>query len=366
MRHLRAIALICSLLLIGTAAAACGGLMPDGVVYPSIDLDETVTEDYTVTPEFTFEGAPVSFTVTVDGSLYAGAAAAEKSVIRFGGARENDWIEDYYPAFIDDPHLEQFYADVLTQLRAIRDARGLDADRYAELLTVYVQSITYQTDPVDLSPKFPIETFVEGAGDCDDKTLLLAGLLKREGYDVAILLFEQEQHVSLGIRSPEIEYSGTGYAFVETTANAFIGMVPDEFAGGITLTSQPTVFPLSQGLPYTAGAQVRAILDGRAAAVAEAEQVTVQISAADASLLAEESALSALRSRLDSYKASGRNAEYNALVPEYNAQVESYNVAADERNRLAERYNALAELDSAIIEGLADRVGTYRRVAEVL
>jgi len=129
------------------AVVGCSAVIPEGVVYPSIDLDESVTQDHTITPQFSFEGAPVSFTVTVDGSLYAGAAAAEKSVIRFGGARETDWIEDYYPAFIDDEHQERFYADLLTQFRAIRDARGLDADRYAELLTVYC--LLYTSDAAD-------------------------------------------------------------------------------------------------------------------------------------------------------------------------------------------------------------------------
>ena len=114
----------------------------------------------------------------------------------------------------------------------MRDNAGLDADRYAELLTVFVQSLTYQTDPVDLEPKFPVETFVDGAGDCDDKTLLLAGLLAREGYDVTDPSVRAREARCARHQSADIGYLDTGYAFTETTTGGFVGMVPDSLAAG--------------------------------------------------------------------------------------------------------------------------------------
>ncbi len=345
----------------------CSGGWPEGVIYPSITLDETVTADYPVSRTFTFEGRQVTLDVTVDGSLYAGAVAAEKSVTRFGNARENDWIEDYWPAFIDEEHQEPFFTDVLVALRQVRDSLGLDADRYAELLTVFVQSLVYETDPVDLEPKFPVETFVDGTGDCDDKTLLLAGLLTREGYDVAILMFEPEKHVALGIRSAEVPYLDTGYAFVETTSAGFIGMVPDSLSGDLTLTSEPRVFRIGSGATaYTAGGDVRTILEGRNRAIAEAAGLVASIEAADAELATMQSELDAMQSEMASLKASGNTAEYNALVPRFNALVERYNTAADARNALAAKHNVFAEVDRLIVEGLDDRPGTYAAVTSAL
>lgn len=347
--------------------AGCSGGWPEGVIYPSITLDETVTHDYPVSRTFTFEGRQVTLDVTVDGSLYAGAVAAEKSVTRFGDARENDWIEDYWPAFIDEEHQEPFYTDVLAALRQARDTLGLDSDRYAELLTVFVQSLVYETDPVDLEPKFPVETFVDGSGDCDDKTLLLAGLLAREGYDVAILMFEPEKHVALGIRSADLPYRNTGYAFVETTSGGFIGMVPDSLTGDLTLTSEPRVFRIGAGsTAYTAGDDVRAILDGRSRAIAEAGDLVAEIEAADAELDTLKSDLDAMQAQMNSLKSVRNTAEYNALVPEYNALVERYNAAADERNALAAQHNVFAEVDRLIVEGLDDRPGTYAAVMDAL
>jgi hypothetical protein len=354
--------LIIAILLTALLAGCTGGL-PEGVIYPSITLDKSVTNDIPVSVSFAFEGQPVTLDVMVDGSLYAGAVAAQKSVTRFGNARENDWIEDYFPAFIDEEHQESFYADLLGALRRVRDERRLDSDRYAELLTVFAQSITYETDPVDLEPKFPVETLVDGAGDCDDKTLLLAGLLAREGYDVSIFLFEPEKHVALGVHSEDIGYLNTGYAYTETTAEGFIGMVPDSFAGGITLTSEPRVFRIGSGTtPYTAGAQVREILDERARAIARADALVAEIAAADAGITSLAAQVSASASELESLQNAGRIAEYNSRVPGHNYLVEQYNDAVARRNALVDEHNALAELDRIIVQGLDDRAGVYAAV----
>lgn len=359
MRLSRTVLIILALALL--ASGGCTAGLPAGVVYPSIEPQDA--EPRTVAHEFTFEGEAVTITLPVDGGLYAGAAAADKAVVRFGNARETDWVEEYYPAFVEEPHQEQFYADVLAAFRAVRDARGLDADRYAELLCAFTQQLDYHTDPVDLSPKFPVETFVDGSGDCDDKALLLAGLLAREGYDVAILLFEPEQHVAVGIRSADAGYQNTGYAFIETTTSGFIGMEPDEVGNGGPLSSQPRVFPIGSGTtPYTAGGEVQAILAAREQAVAEATRLTEFIKDADAGLTSLESDTRAAREKLEALKSAGDISAYNAAIPAYNELVERYNQALAERNDLAAQHNAYAELERAIVEGLDDRIGVFAAV----
>lgn len=346
------------------AASGCSAVLPDGVIYPSIKPDSSVTEPRVVDVSFTFEGQPVTFSLSVDGGLYAGASAADKQVIRFGNARENDWIEDYFPAFITEEHQVPFYDALVAAFRGVRDQRGLDTDRYAELMTAYVQSITYQIDPQDLSPKFPVETFVESAGDCDDKTLLLAALLSREGYDVAVLMFEPEQHVALGIRSADSGYRDTGYAFVETTAPGYIGQVPESLEGGVVLESEPHVFGIAGGQSaYTAGAQVTAILNARTRAITEAASLAEQITAADAALASLESNVRTTQAELEALRSSGRVAEYNARVDSFNSLVGEYNRQLEERNRLASRHNDLAAIDRTVAAGTTDRQGTYAAIA---
>lgn len=355
MKRLLVIASLLPAIIVG-----CATRLPEGVIYPSITLDESVAYDIPVSVTFTFEGQPVTISVSVDGALYEGADAAEKTVTRFGNARENDWIEDYFPAFVEEEHLLPFYDSLLAELRAVRAARGLDDDRYAELLTVFAQSITYRTDPVDLEPKFPVETFVDGAGDCDDKTLLLAGLLAREGYDVAILLFEPERHVALGIACEDLDYQDTGYAYTETTAQGFIGMVPEEFADGVELESEPRVFAIGSGKrKYTAGDQVSAILEGRERALAQAAALADEIAIADETLRDLEAQVQVERGELNRLQAAGAADAYNRLVPQYNALVDRYNRATEHRNVLAQRHNELATIERIVVEGLTNRVGTF-------
>jgi hypothetical protein len=232
---------------ISALATAWPSALPASVIYPSITPDAAAAYCIPVTSTFSFEGHPVTVSVNVDASLYQGAVRANKTVTRIGNAREHDWIDDYFPAFVQEIHHDSFYDDLLAEFRSVKEELDLDDDRYVELLTTFAQAIPYYTDPDVLEPKFPVETFVDGVGDCDDKTLLLAALLAREGYDVAGLLFEPEKHVALGIRTQHGDFEGTGYAYTETTTNARIGTVPEHFAGGVELNSEPRVFTIGTG-----------------------------------------------------------------------------------------------------------------------
>ncbi|MGB4593205.1 MAG: hypothetical protein WBI63_05455 [Coriobacteriia bacterium] len=347
-----------ALLALATLLAGCaaGLTLPTGVVYPSIKLDATVKDDLTISHSFTFEGKPQVVDLTVDGSLYAGAQQAQKSVIRFGTAHENDWIEEYYPAFVFEKHQDAFFTGLLDEMRRIRDAEALDSDRYVELMCVFAQSLEYRTDPGDLSPKFPVETFVERAGDCDDKTLLLGGMLAHEGYDVAVMLFEAEQHVALGIRADALEYDASGYALVETTTGGFVGMVPDSVGDGTTLSSEPQVFALGTGTArYSSASQVKEILSQADALEARATKLGEEIAQADAELTTLEAAANNLHAQLDAL--SGDPTAYNALLPSYNAAAGKFNAAVAARNAIVEKHNSLVQAYTYIAEHLDDRVG---------
>lgn len=357
------LALVCACALALGSAAGCsvnGTLhLPTGVVYPSIK-PTAGTPDQTVTHTFSFEGKKRSLTVTVNGPLLAGARTAEKSVIRFGRARENDWIKDYYPAFIFEENQAPFFSALISQLRAIRDSEGLDADRYVELMTTFAQSIEYRTDPGDLSPKFPVETFADRNGDCDDKTLLLGGLLAREGYDVAILLFGPEQHVALGIKANALAYRETGYAFIETTTQGFVGMAPESVGSGTVLKSVPQVFPLKGGAAaFGAADQVAEIEKAATDVEARVTALATEIKAADTRLKQLEAEVRNLKSRMDSLMSAGDNAGYNALVPKYNAAAAAFNDGVASRNDIVAKHNAAVQTHTYIREHLDDRRGTF-------
>ncbi len=70
----------------------------------------------------------------------------------------------------------------------------------AEHVLAFVQSMSYEGD-IDEYPKYPLETLVEGGGDCEDTSILYATLMKGLGYDVAILGFWD--HVMVGVAFPD-------------------------------------------------------------------------------------------------------------------------------------------------------------------
>ena len=116
-------------------------------------------------------------------------------------------------------------------------------DEYLELMAVAVQSLPYETDGTLTAPKFPIETYVDGKGDCDDKSLLLAGLLAREGYTVALFYFKPEAHMAVGVKGYGCAYQDTGYGYVATTNLCSWVSSTASLTGGVNLTSAPACHP---------------------------------------------------------------------------------------------------------------------------
>jgi len=211
-----------------------------------------------VNHKFNFEKWKLSVTVYVNKSIYEGAKNGVKVLV--AGSNESnldvqnitkEGLAKEYLAYINDPYQEEFYDSLISQFRDIKEKHKLTDDEYLELITAFVQSIPYDYEKAKTtlgeSHRFPIETFVDKKGVCGDKSLLLAGLLSRENYDVALLLFLEEKHMAVGIRTSSFDYKGTGYAFIETTEYNFVGIVPDEYAEGIKLRSTPIVIKVGNG-----------------------------------------------------------------------------------------------------------------------
>ncbi|MGD9099163.1 MAG: hypothetical protein PVF45_01700 [Anaerolineae bacterium] len=126
-------------------------------------------------------------------------------------------------------------------LSALHHQQGWSAlERAADVLAFTQQCITYDSDQRSaLSsewPRYPLETLVEGVGDCEDAVILAASLLKRLGYDVALLYYPG--HCALGVAGAEdlpgdyVEDAQTGvrYFFGETTSEGWsLGQVPEKY-----------------------------------------------------------------------------------------------------------------------------------------
>lgn len=107
----------------------------------------------------------------------------------------------------------------------------------AHNVVAFVQSIPYSTDHVSTGfneyPRYPVETLVDGRGDCEDTAILTAALLKEMNYDV--ILLSPPGHMAVGITCPactgsSITVDGKKYYYLETTGNNWkVGQLPPEY-----------------------------------------------------------------------------------------------------------------------------------------
>ena len=104
------------------------------------------------------------------------------------------------------------------------------------------RNIEYGNDGTDDFSKYPIETLVEGNGDCEDKSILFGSLVESLGYDAAI--FVTTNHVYVGVHLDfvpiyniqssvwYVEIYGKRYYTCETTMGGWrIGDCPEELQG---------------------------------------------------------------------------------------------------------------------------------------
>lgn len=145
------------------------------------------------------------------------------------------------------------------EFRIIRLELHLDDDEYLELMTRAVQEIPHGEAKADFM--MPAEVLSARRGVCSEKSLLLAALLRHEGYDASIIVFDGRRHVAVGVACDGAGYLETGYAFVETTRGMYVGQVSPEFRSTGPVTDVPQVVPTSTGTRrYASSDQVAAIL----------------------------------------------------------------------------------------------------------
>jgi hypothetical protein len=242
------------------APGVTGGNLSD-VTYPFIAENATpgtIHRQFS----FSFQQRNITIGVNVSAAVYYGARNGVKYALAPPGTAPETLAPDYYRAFVDDPHQDMFYADILRSFRTVRQEYGYSDDDYLELMTVFVQSLPYDTvagSRPGTPARFPVETIADGTGNCEDKSILLAGLLSREGYNVSLLLFLPEDHMAVGVQGDYLQYRNTGYLYVETTHELLIGdspsylnqspkyVPPGQSTGIVSLTSTPIVIRVGNG-----------------------------------------------------------------------------------------------------------------------
>ncbi len=152
---------------------------------------------------------------------------------------------------IDEP-IEKNYLNALVDQIKLETNNNDDRARIAISL---VQTIPYDMSIIlkseEVGYRYPYEVLYDHTGICGEKSRLLAYLLKELGYGVVLFVFEEENHMAVGIKCPtEYSFKGSEYCFVESTTPSIITDSRGSygFYGMDTrLESQPEIVKVSDG-----------------------------------------------------------------------------------------------------------------------
>lgn len=127
-------------------------------------------------------------------------------------------------------------------------------DDQARIIINLIQNIDYDQKNLEnriLTNKYPYEVLYTSSGICGEKSELLAYMLREIGYDVAIFIFDIEEHEAVGIKCPlQYSYLNSGYCFIESTSPSIITYSSSDYVGNIKLVSYPKILKISDGISF--------------------------------------------------------------------------------------------------------------------
>jgi len=161
----------------------------------------------------------------------------------------NGFDQVFYLTLLEHDEQKMSLKPVIDSIKSLSRQNLYDDLRIA---TSLVQQIPYGKIKNYQERRFyPYEVLYNQCGVCEDKSILLAFLLKELGYGVVLLEFETERHMAVGIKVPEeFSYKKTGYAFVETTKPNIISDCHCDYVNTGKLTSAPSIIPVSEGKTF--------------------------------------------------------------------------------------------------------------------
>jgi hypothetical protein len=140
----------------------------------------------------------------------------------------------YWVNMAKDPGDDSHISSMVRGLNSLANQESLTEVQKLYFVITFVQSMTYTVDsvttPYDEYPRYPIQTLFDRGGDCEDTSILVAALLDRMGYDVALIHLPGHMAVGVAISNSYgsyYEYEKKKYSYLETTGEGFeIGEVP--------------------------------------------------------------------------------------------------------------------------------------------
>lgn len=213
-----------------------GGEGDVDVVEP--DIDDVPEPDSANMQTFTFEWHDETYkmqsiTVDIDMDAYE-RCFNEPRVMGYFGRYDSYYIKDEDNVALINAITKEFIK--LQEEKGWSDMRTVK-----EIINFSQDCVTYEYDSdgkgVVEYPKYPIETLVEGKGDCEDSAMVMAAITKRYGVETALLVCPGHMTVALaldGVKGTYFEMNGMNYYYVEATG---YGYEPGDVPQGVDLST---------------------------------------------------------------------------------------------------------------------------------
>jgi hypothetical protein len=193
----------------------------------------------------------------IDFTVYGGAenylSNVPRAISYFGEERPSR--VDFTLANINEDQQREFILPLVINIENL----AKNKDDQARIAVSLVQNIpfggsgkTFKFSGQEINySRYAYEVLYDQKGVCGEKSELLALLLKELGYGLVLFYYPEENHEAIGIKCPlEKSVLKSGYCFIETSGPSIITDDKMEYQGGITLSSIPEIFLISEGLTF--------------------------------------------------------------------------------------------------------------------
>ena len=158
-----------------------------------------------------------------------------------------------YRGYILHPLDDMYVKALVYEFNVIQVDEGLSEENKTSLVFSFIQSMEYALDVETKAqteyPRFPVETLVDGGGDCEDTGILMASLLNAMGYNVSLILMPDHLAVGVALNATGVHWvhDNVTYYYLETTAPGWEeGEVPPEHD-----PEEATIYPVEE-MPFLA------------------------------------------------------------------------------------------------------------------
>ncbi len=336
--------------------------------YPALENPKVVTLNCD------YHGKNIVMSETLYGSLDSYYSSDPNKRGAYLQNKEKDFVFSY--------EKDKTIKNVADKILALGAENGLDMDQTLDLGACLMQSIPYDNEkaqkilgpdfasfPVsEVIPRYPYETLYDFSGICTDKTFLGAAVLGEMGYKTAIMTFDADKHMSLGVGvSTGYGSFASEYGIMEPTGTGFlVGDIPELNSGvgsavnnfqtlpklsdesvaqaeQVKLGEPSNVIPVTDGSNYSRIVQRTALRQKLEELKPELDVLKNAYQSAQAALSQSEASLKAAE---NAYNAAPSNSTYNAYLAVYNSYQNTYNTAQskiNEYNQKVNLYNSYVE-----------------------